>query len=216
MKQYPTLICSLPRLPADFEQTHVPISRPRLENRLQMLEEPDAALIHTLECFWRWEFYRPDRPPAKLYAELLAMTADAGLLECIDRLTDIRVLTVVVRARLLNQKMAQPPGRWGAHITRNWRLADFGLGRRFPWLPEFRQLLENKQYTRAERQLCRTVWQEMKRVADWHQFELPAVISYLVRWDLINRWAVRDYARGVNRFNTLVEEAIGDYAGQIH
>ncbi|MCB2182414.1 MAG: DUF2764 domain-containing protein [Desulfobulbaceae bacterium] len=215
LNQYQTLICSLPRLPADFEQPHVPISRPRLENRRQMLDEQDVEMLKTLERFWRWEGARDDEKPQALYEKLVEMSPDPGVLECVNVLADIRMLTAAVRSRIMKKKIDVQVGRWGAHIVRNWEVPDFGLSLRFPWLTEFRNLLENRQYTKAERKVCRIAWQEMAKVADHHYFDLPAFISYIVRWDLIRQWAVRDHDRGLERFNTLVEEAIGDYAGQI-
>jgi hypothetical protein len=180
-----------------------------------MLGDRDGELIRTLERFWRWEFCGVDTPPQNLYDRLVAMSGDPELLECIEILTDIRMLTVAVRSKILNKKISRPAGRWGAHIVRNWSVPDFGLSVRFPWLTEFRALLENKQYTQGERKVCHVVWREMARIADGHYFDLPALIAYLIRWDLVNRWAVRDPDSGCNRFDTLVEEAIGDNAGQI-
>jgi hypothetical protein len=106
-------------------------------------------------------------------------------------------------------------GRWGEHIVRNWQTPDFGLALRFPWLPGFRDLLEKKDYAGAERLLCRITWQAMARAAEHHYFDLTVIICYLVRWDIINRWAVRDRARGIDRFTTLVKEAIGKHAAEI-
>jgi hypothetical protein len=215
LNQYPTLMCSLPPLPAEFEQPHVPISRPRLEDRLQMLADWEVDMIRTLEKFWRWKSESDGEKPSDLYEKLIGMSHKTELLECINVLADIRMLTVAVRSRILKKKIKYPVGQYGPHIIRNWQVPDFGLGLRFPWLTEFRNQLENRRYAEAERKVCRLVWQEMAKIADRHHFDLSAVIAYLVRWDLINRWAVRDLDKGLDRFNTLVKEAIGDYAGQI-
>mgnify|MGYP001064687674 CR=1 FL=1 len=210
---FPTLVASLPRLPSDFEQPHVPISRPRLENRLQMLPEEELELVRLVDGFWRWEYQEREGPD--IYAAMVSRIDNPAVLECIQVLADIRMLTVAVRARLRGGKPEAVVGRWGEHILRNWQTPDFGLVLRFPWLTEFRGLLENKDYAGAERRVCRIVWHEMARAAENHYFDLTVIISYLVRWDIINRWAVRDHARGVDRFTALVKEAIGDHAGKI-
>jgi hypothetical protein len=214
LNQHATLLCSLPRLPADFEQPHVPLSWPRMENRLRMLDADEVRLLATLGAFWRWELARPDHDPVRLYEELLALGQDDdGLLECVETLADIRMLTVAVRAKAMDRTVAAAVGRWGAHVLRHWQLPEFGLGLRFPWLAEYGHHLENRQYAQAERTACRVIWQQMAAIADRHYFDLVAIIAYLVRWDLISRWAARDSEAGRDRFHTLVKEALGDYAG---
>jgi hypothetical protein len=213
--QHPTLICSLPRLPGDFEQPYLPISRPRLESRLSMLTEAEQEIIKLLERFWRWEATPVDENPQELYTELLRRCSAPGLRECLEVLADIRLLSVALRARKAGKKIDAPLGRWGPTVLRNWELPDFGLGLRFPWLAEIETFLNKRQYLRAERKVCQTVWQEMSRIADRHYFDLAFIFTYLVRWDLINRWAVRDPKEALGRFNTLVKEVIGTYAGKI-
>lgn len=216
LNQHATLLCSLPPLPVDFEQPHVPLSWPRMESRVRMLDPHEIKLLGTLADFWRWEFAQHSRQPSRLYEKLLEMSnGNDGLRQCLMVLADIRMLTVAVRAKAMEMRLDTAVGRWGDHVRRNWQVPDFGLSRRFPWLTDYGRHVEQKRYTEAERKACQVIWREMARVADYHSFDLAAIIAYLVRWELISRWAARDGAAGRQRFNTLVEEAIGDYAGKI-
>jgi hypothetical protein len=49
-------------------------------------------------------------------------------------------------------------------------------------------------------------------MADQYQFSFEAVLLYLIRWEIVYRWTRRDAAVGQEKFERLVNEAMGEYA----
>ncbi len=63
----------------------------------------------------------------------------------------------------------------------------------------------------AERLLSSVAWTRWCRTAACHTFSFEAVILYLARWEIIDRWTSRDASRGRLRFEQLVSETLGEH-----
>jgi hypothetical protein len=50
-----------------------------------------------------------------------------------------------------------------------------------------------------------------KRAEDYY-FSFEAVVLYIARWDIMRRWQQLQAERGREIFETLVTEALGEYA----
>lgn len=210
---YYTLLTSLPAMPKDFRQAHVPISWPRLEDRLAMLDEESREtvdLLFSLMAFDTSEAKKCDLKRQALYIRLREVIPDQTK-ELIDLLIDAADITAALRAR---HRKKEPPamlGSYADHIKRHWQHPQFQLGRRFTWINTVGQLLKNEQIFQAEDEIYQAMWQFLRRHDEPHYFSLAALITYLIQWQLVDRWSAREEKTGAKRFTSLLEEVIDGY-----
>ena len=90
---------------------------------------------------------------------------------------------------------------------------DFRLGQVFPWIPEAERLLAQGDLLTLYRQyVLGATWTYLKKRAEDYYFSFEAVVLYIARWDIIRRWQQLQAERGRAIFETLVTEALGEYA----
>ena len=217
-RSYFTLMASLPALPPHFEVERDPITRPRLDERLKMLEPSDAAVFEKLDSFLAWDRQPIDQTDEQVVNryDLLGRTVSNRLLrDLIDDRMEVRTIVGGLRRR----KAGLPPpvgiDPWAAHIRRNWEHPEFGLGGRHQWIARFRESDESGRVLDAQRVLLSVAWDAWSREAGRHHFTFEAVILYVARWDVIDRWTTCDAARGRERFEQLISQTLGDH-GKLH
>jgi len=209
-----TLLTSLPAMPADFRQPHLPISRPRLEDRLSMLDRDSLAFVDLLFSLMAFdtsaaEHCDPERQV--LFEKIHEAMPDQAIRRQIDFLIDSWDIAAALRAR---QHKKQPPlmlGQYAGHIRRFWQHPQFNLGLRFTWINTVVQLLKNDRIVQAENEIYQAVWQMVRQQTEQHYFSMSALITYLIQWHLISRWSARDEKTGAKRFTSLLAEAIDGY-----
>lgn len=212
--EYFTLLASLPAMPRDFKEPPLPISEPRLRNRLGMLTSEDARILRQLETFLRWERQpreQTDADFARVYERIQAELDNPLCREIVEFLMDIRFLTAAQRCRRQGQSPMPCLGRWGPHIRSHWDAPGFGLLARFPWLDTLEQHWDEQQVMAAEQLLTEVMWNFLLQLTDRYYFDFEAVMVYLARWDIINNWLSHDPEEGRQRFDELTEEALGEY-----
>jgi hypothetical protein len=213
-RSYYTLIASLPALPPSFEVERDPITRPRLQERLKLLEDDDAATVRRLQDFLNWDRQPLDRTDEEVVAHYEELTA-AITNRLIRRLIDDRVETRTILSALRRRRADLPPPigiePWAGHIRRHWSHPEFNLQARHPWIGRFQQLTDDGDILEAERLLFSVAWDVWSRLADFRHFSFEAVILYLARWEIIDRWTSRDATRGRQRFEQLISETLGKH-----
>jgi len=211
---YYTLVSSLPGLPAEYEQLHVPISRPRLEDRLQSVEQETRQFIDLLLLLLSFDSNPREESGKKAqarYAELSGSIDDRQIRKLFATVIDVRDLLAALRARILEQEPPHFLGAYGPRIRRNWHHLDFRLGHRFPWIQEVARHLANNRILAAEKKMSQICWSELRRLGQRHHFTLRALLTYLLRWLIIRHWADRNLERGQKRFSTLLDETMNGY-----
>nr|WP_305907979.1 DUF2764 family protein [Methylomarinum sp. Ch1-1]MDP4520779.1 DUF2764 family protein [Methylomarinum sp. Ch1-1] len=123
--------------------------------------------------------------------------------------------TVIAALRKRHQGMKTPPdksalgvGRWNLFIEKNWEQADFGIGRQLPWLDQANTLIRNQDSLALEKFLLNLVWRHYEQQGNGHYFDFEAVIIYVLRWDVINRWNHYHKQQAVQRFSDIVEQRL--------
>jgi hypothetical protein len=214
--EYLTLMASLPWLPPLFAARQVPISRQRLELRLEMLEAPDLALLRRIEAVVQWDrlgMHDTDAQIVRAIEALLPEIADADLRAYLAWRFEVRSLVAALRRRAAGRPAPERGERWGlgpnlAIVARQWDEPDFGVARLHPWLPEARALHAAGDTLGLERLLLQLVWGRTGRAAEGHEFDFPAAVFYLLRWHLLQRWLSYDRPAARSRFDVLLEEAL--------
>jgi len=159
--KYTTLMSSLPHLGQLFAAKQTPLSRIRLETRLQMLETEDRALLREIEKLLQWwnhSIRRSDAEIAALARQLMSTLRDELLRDIVSWRLELRTLVAALRRRKLGQKAPSGLrdwgfGRWLDQIRRYWSEPGFRLEGVFPWVLEADRLLKEQDTVGLERLL---------------------------------------------------------------
>jgi len=215
-RSYHMLVSSLPALPPQFDAGPLPISSERLQGRLRMLDPADAKEMERLLDVLDWSRTLPEKDDAAMvhrYGELLLRIGHPTLREIAAAFVDVQMILTALRRRRLG---LGPPevgvGRWLDHVRRHFAEPDLGLSRVFPHLAELLRLLEADDVLAFHRALLEATWKQLKARAADHYFSFEAVALYVARWELMRAWRERDAERGRAVFESLVSEAMGEYA----
>lgn len=212
---YYTLIASLPHLPPHFDVTRPPISRPRLNQRLAELNEHDSQVLKQLSDFLAWDRQTLERSEQDVihdYERLQQEVRHPVVLKIVDDRINMRTIVGALRRRRDGDEPPRGVGRLVRSIRNRWNEPQFGLQAQFPWIESFERSMLSGEAVAAERILYESSWRSYSRMADQFQFTFEAVLLYLARWSIVDRWASRDQEAGHARFEQLLEEALGDFA----
>ena len=219
--QYITLIASLPpHLPNLFATKQTPISRIKLVERLLMLESEDANDLAVIENLVHWDRMAIDTSDAEMIKRGLRVEEQLEnifIKEIIRWRLEQRTFIAALRRRHLGESAPSAStkwgyGRWLQIIETHWHEPAFGLEQQFTWLPEADRLLQEENYLGLERLLLGLVWDHYGRVVGDHYFDFEAVVVYVLRWDVIDRWSRYNSSKAKQRFDDMAASALGDYA----
>lgn len=208
---YYMLIASLPHMPRHFEVERVPINRIRLEERLKMLRPEDAAVVGQVQDFLLWDRQRRDRTDEEVirhFESLMATITNPLVRHLISFRMDVRTIVGALRRRRLGLGPPSCFGKWGGHIARHWTHPQFRLERHHPWIGEVDRLLYQGDPLEVQRRVVGATWKEWRRLADEYTFTFEAILLYLARWEIVDRWVRLDSGLGRTRFEELVTEAL--------
>lgn len=215
-RRYYTLLSSLPALPRFHKAKVLPISRERLEARLRMLADEDANVVEQIWSYFAYERQPMDRTEEQMvafYERIMKEAIQPTLCAIIDFGMNQR--TIVAGLRQRQRRLAAPRpgliwggGPWLGHIERHWSEPDFSLSSAFPWITEIRGLLESHQSLNLERRLNDLAWGYLDRLADGKEFTFDAVLIYLTKWSLLNRWLSHDDQKAAARFQHLADQML--------
>lgn len=217
---YIMLMTSLPSPEALFLAKRPPLSRLKLDSRLRVLAPEDARVLKLTEGVLHWG----DIPIAMTEEEIVARAKKAQQeignetvrLIIRDRL-EIRTCMAALRRRHRGEQAPAPGtiwgfGRWTGHIARNWSEATFRLDSVFPWLREADRLLKEGDTLPLQRLILEQAWRNASRRKGEHEFDFEAVVIYVIKWNIVDRWGRYNGEEAAKRFEELTEAALGDNA----
>lgn len=215
-QRYPTLLASLPELADPARASTAPISRLRLDRRLALLEAEDAALLGRIERVLQWSHQRLLRTETEIVADgeaLLAELGDDVLGALVAHRLELRTLVAALRRRAAGEAPPTPGERWGfgpwlRRVPERWHEAAFGLAGVHPWLPEAERMLGSGDATGLEGLLLRLAWERLSRAAVGHDFDFPAVVIYVLKWNILERWTGAAPGPAAARFERLAAQAL--------
>jgi hypothetical protein len=214
-RNYYMLMVSLPNLPSWFQVERVPISRTRLQDRLRMLHPQDAAVLEQVIDFLAWDRQPLDRTDDDFiahYYKLMAHVENPLVRRLIDDRINVRTIVSALRLRRRRREPPRGVGDCVASIRRYWQHPTFNLQGRFSWIESMAKLLADEQSLAGDELLLSVIWRRWSELAQHYTFSFEAVILYLARWEIIDRWTTRDPAAGQQRFEHLLAETIGEHA----
>ncbi|MGN6546402.1 MAG: DUF2764 family protein [Aureliella sp.] len=210
-RAYHTLIASLPALPSRFDVDRCPITWPRLEERLRMLEPEDQQTLTQLLDFLAWDRQPLERTDAQVVAhhrKLVETLEHRMVREIVDQRIDMRLIISALRRRRLGLGPPTKIGQWADLVRRRWNQPQFGLQVRFPWIAEFDRMLDSGAADEMERLILSTQWRSYVRAAANYHFSFEAVLLYVARWGVVNRWTSRNPALGRERFEATLSKLL--------
>ncbi len=214
--RYVTLITSLPTPESLFRNRQTPLSRIRLDARLGMLRPEDAAELAQVEDIVSWDRLSLTMSDADVIARAERAMAGLGhgtLRTIVRERLEIRTAVAALRRRAHGDGPPPEDAPWGfGHVARRiraaWTEPAFGLDRTMPWLPEADRLVRARDATALERLLLEVAWRGLKRREGEHLFDLPAVVIYVLKWHIVDRWTKADAALARRRLEGLVADAL--------
>ena len=218
--RYYMLVASLPYLPPLFAANKPPMSRERLEGRLDMLIDEDRRELMVIEDMMHWDRLPLDISDSDVIEraeKVIPTLRSQRLREMATWRMEIRTIVAALRRRAAGGAPASANERWGYgkwvwHIEQNWSRPDFGLANAVPYVVPFQQLIDLRDALALERAILNTVYKELSRLRDLHPFDFESVALYVLMWDIIARWTGHDKERAQERFDLLVGEGLGDFA----
>ena len=223
-RSYYMLVTSLPQLPTRFDGGRLPISWPTLRDRLRMLEPDDSEVTRQVGLYFLWDRQPLDRTDDEVidrYQELMRSITNNLVRHLIRSRTEIRLIISCVRRRSADlgppkwlERVVDRDSPLG-HLRNHWLEPNFNLGVHYRWVEAFRKQLDSGDILEAQRVVFNERWNDWTRIAEKQTFAFEAIIAYLVRWEIIDRWASQNAEAGKARFNKLIEETLGEYANPI-
>lgn len=218
--RYTVLMASLPPLGGLFEARAPAISLLKLQSRLTLLHPDDQRILEKMEGFLSQAVRDDDSLAGPIDARLLqaargffAAVSNPTLRRLVADRLDLRTILAALRRRHRGESDPPPGQTWGfgpwvATIEARWKEPAFGLEAVFPWIPEVSRLLEAGDLVALERTLFEVVWKDLDRLAFGHLFDFEAVVIYVARWALVDRWAHYDAEAAQARFGDLVNASL--------
>jgi hypothetical protein len=218
---YVMLMASLPPIGKLFAPVQPPISRLRLDQRLAMLTELDRQRLDRIEAITLWSRVASlgsDAAVARA-ARLLDQELPEVLARVVQHRLELRTLVAALRVRAAGAESAANPsewgvGRWNQTIARHWSEKDFRLGHVYPWLDEAEALVAAGDALSLEQLLLTEAWRSLDSVTG-HYFDFVAVVVYVLRWDIAERWHRCDEELAASRFASMVEAGLGEHGRRL-
>lgn len=214
---YVMLVSSLPSSERLFVAKQPPLSRLRLERRLSVLTPDDAEILARIEALLSWSAYDRQSALSTLTARAKSLLNDltqSTLRAIVAERMDLRTAVAALRMRHGGASAPSAPwgfGKWTNHIATHWSDPVFGLGKSMPWLQEAGKLLEKGDPLALQRHLLDVTFRQLQRHSARHNFDFEAVVIYVLKWNIFDRWSKADSAAAAQRFSELSEEALKNF-----
>lgn len=209
--QYVMLLSSLPAYRSLFGAQQTPLSRRKLDQRLRMLSPAHSLQLQQIEGTLNWDAIPLSLSNDRLverFRGLLEAFADSSLYGLFVQRLEMRSIVAALQWRQQGAAAA-PPGLWTPspvrqHLARHWQEPDFQLQTRLGWVSEARQLLAADDVYGLEKLLLRQAWQALQRHPCRQRYGFEAVVVYVLKWDIIDRWSRYQAAAAARRFSQLL------------
>jgi uncharacterized protein DUF2764 len=215
---YIMLMASLPPLGDLFGQNQTPLTEIQLRHRLRFLTDQDSKTLSQIEQLVRRSKQPAEWTDAQIVGSskaLLHHLKSNTLKQAVEFVVSLRTIVAALRRRRLGENSPPKQSDWGyspwiQRIERHWTEPDFGLGTVVPWVSEARRLWDDDDSVELERLILVESWKQFGRLSNGHYFDFAAVVLYVLRWSLINRRVNYDRATAQKRFNSLIDDGIGN------
>ena len=184
-----------------------------------MLRDDDAETLDLFEDALSWRRLSVDASEKDVVdrsKRFFAHCVDETLRTIVRDRLEIRTCIAALRRRHRGEGAPSSEitwgfGRWTGRIAANWNEAAFGLDHVFPWLPEAGRLMREPDTLALERLILEKSYQRLQRVSIGHEFDFNAVVIYVLKWSIVDRWGRYNGEAAKRRFADLTEAGLGPY-----
>ena len=213
------LMASLPPLGDLFGQNQTPLTEIQLRHRLRFLTDQDSKTLSQIEQLVRRSKQPAEWTDAQIVESAKTLLGDLSsntLKQALEFVVNLRTIVAALRRRKLGENSPPKQSDWGyspwiQRIERHWTEPDFGLGTVVPWVSKARRLWDDDDSVELERLILVESWKQFGRLSNGHYFDFAAVVLYVLRWSLINRRVNYDRETAQKRFNSLIDDGIGNF-----
>lgn len=205
------LMASLPWLPPVRAIQRLPITRVQLDRRLEALDEGEAAILRAVEELLNWglAMKRSEEGLWQAATEAQALCPTPTLRALIEYEMLLRSLAACIRLRRngegFRETLAPALGEHADTVRLHWSQPEFRLAGHLPFLPALREALEESHSLAVETILRGQREQALRAAEAHHEFDLTAVILYVLRWRLLAEKTRHDGPAARERFARLAE-----------
>ena len=90
-------------------------------------------------------------------------------------------------------------------MIRTNRTADFGLGNELDYMPQLMKIVSTTDPVQKEHEIDAFKWTWLDDATFFDPFSIEAVFAYIVKLDMLERWAVLDVDEGKKTFRSIIE-----------
>ncbi len=192
MDNYVYIVAGLPELTSGFENTGFNYATVK-EGIMELLSEKDQKLVELME-----EGFNEDSLGAEFY-EKAAKSKNRFIREYFD-----------FDARLRNMKvnyLAKRLGKKGEDYMVELPEADFEEDK------QIQEILADADFVEREQKMDELKWEKASDIARMDYFNMNAILAFLVKAKMVQRWAELDADKGQEMFKKLVAEVRGTFEG---
>lgn len=217
---YYTLLSSLPELPHFDSAQHLPISRERLDQRLNLLQPDDAGQLVCAETLLEWH-HQPlvlsHTAAYEHYSQSLAGIRNLTLRALISFRFRLRIIMAALRFEHQHdqcnyQRLATALDFSSRRLLTQAYQTPEVISAQFPWFSKARELVNDNDSLAVERLLMNVVWNYLTSMCPSYGFYVESVFAYVFKWDIIQRWLSYDALRAAQRFHSMQMEIADEYA----
>lgn len=215
-QQYIELLCSLPHLANPFRYKRPAITRVQLQKRMTMLDQQDLHWLQKLNEAFYWGGITLHEDEVSLINKanrFLAGIPYRDIQEWLEWRMDVRTVVAAIRRRKQGEDAPAIRDNWGygryvRQIVNNWSSPCFKLEYHFPWLPDVVDGIETGQSFKVEQILLNAVWHYYAMQKPETPYGFSAVVLYVAKWDLVDRWCKYNADRAGEHFDELVNHSL--------
>ena len=209
MSNFEYIISSLPYLTADFKYEDGQGFQSTLEQIRENLSEKDAAVMDFLLSGFDAHVLGPD-----FYAQALAHP-----LRFVREYFRFDLNLRNAKVRYLNRELGRPDGMdlvsgKGSEEDTDLDIDGYRFtGGEFEEAAKVESALAASSLLDREQALDEVTWDKIGSLETFHYFDLTAVLAYVAKLHIVNRWLALDQEKGRELFRQLVSEVRGTFKG---
>lgn len=192
MNNYVYIVASLPLINDNFETDNFSYDTVRQEI-VEQLSGADIRLVELLE-----EGFDAEALNAEYYAKT-AKSKNRFIRDYFD--FDARLRNI--KAQYLAKRMGKQADDYLIEMPE----AEFNEE------ADIRKILENEDFVTRELQMDRLKWNKASELTTFDYFNINAILAFLVKAKLVQRWAELDTEKGETMFRQLITEIRGSFEG---
>lgn len=119
----------------------------------------------------------------------------------------IRNIVAATRAKLMGMdpdRVVIGNGPW-EELIRTSAAADFGLREDFEWTSDLLSVIETEDFVEREHRMDALRWKIAEALCEQEYFSIDVLLAYLIKINIIHRWAALDPEVGRGRFGDIVQ-----------